>query len=62
MGSSATKAKRKWNKEHYTNITVAMSNEMAARLKESCKEKGISVSKVVTELVVDYLNSEVTNI
>ena len=58
MGTAATKAKRKWNKEHYTNITAAMDPELAAKLKEDCKKRGISVSSVITGLVAGYLVSE----
>ena len=59
MGTAATKAKRKWNNEHYTNVAVAMNPELAARLKEACKEKGVSVSSVITGLVAGYLDTEV---
>ena len=59
MGTAATKAKRKWNNEHYTNVTVAMNPELAARLKEACKEKGVSASSVITGLVAGYLDTEV---
>ena len=59
MGTSATKAKRKWNKEHYTNVTAAMKPEMAAELKQRCQEGGKSVTSVITELVAEYLSMEV---
>ena len=59
MGSAATNAKRKWNNAHYTNITVAMDPELAARLKEGCREKCVSVASVITALVAEYLNTEV---
>ena len=58
MGTAATKAKRKWNKEHYTNVTVALSPELAVKLKESCKEKGVSVTSVITMLVAEYLDGK----
>lgn len=59
MGTAGTKAKRKWNKEHYTNITAAMNPELAARLKENCQENKVSVTSVITELVAGYLDTEV---
>ena len=59
MGTAATKAKRKWNNEHYTSISAAMSKELAARLKEGCRERNVSVSSVITELVAGYLDAEV---
>ena len=59
MGTAATKAKRKWNSEHYTNITAAMNPELATKLKERCMEKGVSVTSVITELVAGYLDTEV---
>ena len=58
MGTAATKAKRKWNKENYTNITAAMKPELALRLKESCRENGVSVTSVITALVERYLDAE----
>jgi len=59
MGTAATKAKRKWNNEHYTNVTAAMSPELAAELKSRCKENSVSVTSVITELVAGYLGAEV---
>ena len=57
MGTAATKAKRKWNSEHYTNVTVAMNPELAAKLKNDCKEKCVSVSSVITTLVAGHLDT-----
>lgn len=57
MGTAATKAKRKWNSEHYTNVTAAMNPELAIGLKAHCREKGISVTSVITELVAGYLDA-----
>ena len=59
MGTAATRAKRKWNSEHYTNVTVAMNPELAAKLKENCKEGHVSVSSVITGLVAGYLDTDV---
>jgi hypothetical protein len=58
MGSAATRAKRKWNREHYTNITVAMNPQLAVRLKERCGKEGVSVTSVITGLVTGYLGGE----
>ncbi|MDR0491244.1 MAG: hypothetical protein LBH28_08395 [Oscillospiraceae bacterium] len=59
MGTAATKAKRKWNNEHYTNVTAAMDPELAIKLKNSCKMKCVSVTSVIAELVAGYLDTEV---
>jgi len=59
LGTAATMAKRKWNKEHYTNITVAMNPELASKLKGACKEGGESVSSVITRLVAAHLDAEI---
>jgi len=59
MGTAGTRAKRKWNKEHYTNITAAMNPELASMLKEKCKENGVSVTSVITGLVAGYLDTEI---
>ena len=59
MGTAATKAKRKWNSEHYTNVTAAMNPELAAKLKGHCKENFVSVTSVITELVAGYLGADV---
>jgi hypothetical protein len=58
MGSAATRAKRKWNREHYTNITVAMNPQLAVRLKERCGKEGVSVTSVITELIAGYLGGD----
>ena len=59
MGTAGTRAKRKWNKEHYTNVTAAMDPELASKLKENCKENCVSVTSVITGLVAGYLETEV---
>jgi len=59
MGTAATKAKRKWNREHYTNVAVAMNPELATKLKEFCGEKKVSVTSVITGLVAGYLGTEI---
>lgn len=61
MGTAATKAKRKWNNEHYTNITAAMNPVLADRLKKDCKEKGISVTSVITRLIVEHLDADISD-
>ena len=58
MGTAATRAKRKWNNEHYTNVTVAMNPELAAKLKMHCMEKSISVTSVISGLVAEHLDAE----
>jgi hypothetical protein len=58
MGTAATRAKRKWNNEHYTNVTVAMDPGLAAKLKNDCEEKCVSVTSVITGLVAGYLDAE----
>jgi xanthine/uracil permease len=40
------------------NITVAMSPQLAVRLKERCGKEGVSVTSVITGLVVGYLGGE----
>jgi hypothetical protein len=60
MGTAATRAKRKWNSTHYTNITAAMKKELATAFKEKCKENGVSATSVITELVAGYLRAETT--
>jgi hypothetical protein len=59
MGTAATKAKRKWNKEHYTNVTAAMNPQLASKLKKSCEENGVSITSVITGLVARFLDAEV---
>jgi hypothetical protein len=58
MGTAATRAKRKWNSGHYTNVTAAMKPELAAELKEHCRERGVSVTSVITGLVAVHLGAE----
>jgi len=58
MGTAATRAKRKWNSTHYTNVTAAMKQELAVQFKERCKENGVSVTSVISELVAEYLGTE----
>lgn len=55
MGSAATRAKRKWNNLHYTNVTVALNPDIVVKLKSTCSEKGVSVNSVITGLVAEYL-------
>jgi len=62
MGTAATRAKRKWNNEHYTNITVALKPELAERFKRDCKENGVSVTSVITKLVAEHLDREISEL
>ena len=58
MGTAATRAKRKWNSQHYTNVSAAMDQELAAKLKERCRQDSVSVTGVITRLVAGYLEAE----
>jgi len=54
MGSPSTKAKQKWNSEHYANISIRVDKNLAAKFKSKCKENGMSVAGAMAKFMVGY--------
>lgn len=44
MAKTSTQAKRKWNKENYTEFRAIVPKALGLRFKELCNEKGISIT------------------
>jgi len=59
MGSPSTKAKQKWNNEHYAPISIRVDKRLAAGFKSKCMENGLSVAGVLTEFMEEYCETKV---
>jgi hypothetical protein len=51
MGTPATKAKQRWNKEHYVQIKVCVKPEVAREFKRSCASEGVSMAGRISALM-----------
>jgi ssRNA-specific RNase YbeY (16S rRNA maturation enzyme) len=60
MGNAATKAKQKWNKEHYRQIKVSVPHVVAQRFKAACALTDTSMSAELVKFMAAY--AEVTDV
>lgn len=51
MGTSATKAKNKYNKENYKQFKVNLKPELFTRIDEYCKKHELSRSQFLTRAI-----------
>ena len=54
MGSPSTKAKQKWNSEHYAHISIRVDKSLAAEFKTKCEGNGASVAGVFAKFMTSY--------
>ena len=52
--NAATQAKKRWNAKHYTQINVAISQEVAAAFKAACAASGESMASTLGDFMVKY--------
>lgn len=60
MLNAQTQAKKRWNKEHYTQIKVHVHPETASAFKEKCRINGVSMASVLSQYMADYSLSKIT--
>lgn len=61
MAKTSTQAKRKWNKENYTEFRAIIPKEIGMRFREVCNEKGISYNSILTKSIIDFLEENEKN-
>ena len=61
MGSSSTRAKQKWNNEHYAHISIRVDKSLAAEFKSKCEEAGVSIAGALTMLMLGYRDGTVNS-
>ena len=54
MGCPSTKAKQKWNSEHYAQISIRVDKGLAAKFKSKCEANGVSLAGALAKLMADY--------
>jgi len=54
MGITSNAAKQCWNANHYTQVKISVSPELAAAFKAKCKAGGVSM----TERLSDFMRTE----
>jgi len=59
MGSPSTKAKQKWNSEHYSNVSVRVHKGLAAKFKSKCEENGVAVAGTLAKFMSAYCGATV---
>lgn len=57
MAKTSTQAKRKWNKENYTEFRAIVPKALGLRFKELCNEKGISYNSVLVKAVRELVEA-----
>lgn len=55
MAKTSTQAKRKWNKENYTEFRAIVPKALGLRFKELCGEKGVSYNSILVKAVRDFV-------
>ena len=56
MGKTSNAAKQMWNKNHYTQIKVAVKHQTAAGFKAACATSGISMASELAGFMEEYIN------
>ena len=57
MGNPSTKAKQKWNDEHYGRINIRVDKDLAERFKQKCEENDVSVAGTLAEFMSGYCDA-----
>ena len=57
MEKPATKAKQKWNAEHYSQVKISVVPEVASAFKAACASSGVSMAQKLSEYMVTYSQS-----
>jgi hypothetical protein len=57
MGTAATKAKQRWNKEHYSQVKVSVFPSVAQGFKEACALSDTSMSAELVRFMAAYANA-----
>ena len=52
--NAATQAKKRWNAKHYTQINVAIDQEVAAAFKAACTASGISMASAIEGFMAKF--------
>lgn len=58
MGKTSSEVKNRWNKNHYSPITVQLPIETVERFREKCKAEGISQTSIIRDAIEAFLEKE----
>jgi hypothetical protein len=59
MGTAATRAKQRWNGEHYQQVKVYAAPDVAKDFKALCEAGGISVSAEISRFMAEKIGRSV---
>ena len=51
MGTTSNESKQRWNNVHYTQIKVSVQPEIAAKFKNKCQVKGVSMTSEISRFM-----------
>jgi hypothetical protein len=51
MGTTSNSTKQRWNDSHYTQVKVSVQPEIAAKFKEKCQAKGVSMASEISRFM-----------
>jgi len=57
--NAATQAKKRWNKEHYTQVKIHVAPETASAFKLKCQAAGVSMASVISQYMAEYSETAV---
>jgi hypothetical protein len=54
IGTAATRAKQRWNSEHYVQVKISVEPELARAFKKSCEDSNVSMAKELSGYMEEY--------
>lgn len=54
MGATSNKAKQLWNTDHYTQIKISVSPELASAFKAACTSSNVSMASAISRFMAEY--------
>lgn len=61
LGNAANESKQRWNADHYTQIKVSVSREIASTFKAACEAANVSMASRLSQFMADYSAITVKN-
>jgi len=53
IGTAATQSKQRWNAEHYTQVKISVSPELAIAFKSACAASNISMAEKLSQFMIN---------
>jgi len=56
IGTSATQTKQRWNAEHYVQVKISISTELASAFKSACAASNASMTETLSQFMTKFSN------